>query len=304
MHTCTRILQRHSQKNSQQETASNKRFVRRYLGLQILSEFTQFSTKCNVGSSLFFCVFCLWHLQCLCNRQINVIDQFTQSMNNLVLILLESISAVMALVLVRFMIKPYRMTGESRYLGLPLGFAFLGISYIFMGVSLFVEDPLVVDRVKWLQLFMGAYGFVFLAVTYYFSARTPQRESRIFMQAIVSLAFLILVLLFIILFLPPAFAMPSYKEADEYFRLLSMILAIYVTLTVLRSHALRPEPKTILAPLGYALLAFSQYSFLIWSLDSSFSAFAGAHIIRIASLLVFLFVSYKAITATPPEAVV
>lgn len=231
-------------------------------------------------------------------------DQIAHLMNNLVLILLESISAVMAAVLVRFMIKPYRMTGESRYLGLPLGFAFLGISYIFMGVSLFVEDPLVVDRVKWLQLFMGAYGFVFLAVTYYFSARTPQRGSRIFMHAIVSLAFLVLVLLFIILFLPPVFAVPGYREADEYFRLFSMILAVYVTLTALRSHALKPEPKTILAPLGYALLGFSQYSFLIWSLDSSFSAFAGAHVIRIASLLVFLFVSYKAIIATPQEAVV
>ncbi len=225
-------------------------------------------------------------------------------MNNLVLILLESISAVTALVLVRFMIKPYRMTGESRYLGLPLGFTFLGISYIFMGVSLFVEDPIVVGRVKWLQLFMGTYGFVFLVVTYYFSARKPQRGSRIFMQAIVSLAFLTLALLFIILFLPPVFALPSYKEADEYFRLFSMILAIYITLATLRSHAVKPEPKTILAPLGYALLAFSQYSFLIWSLDSSFSAFAGAHVIRIAGLLVFLFVSYKAIIATPQEVVV
>jgi hypothetical protein len=76
-----------------------------------------------------------------------------------------------------------------------------------------------------------------------------------------------------------------------------MILAIYITFHTLRSHAVKPEPKTILAPLGYALLAFSQYSFLIWSLDSSFSAFVGAHVIRILSLLVFLFVSYKAIIA-------
>ena len=218
-------------------------------------------------------------------------------MNNLVLILLESISAVTALVLVRFMIKPYRMTGESRYLGLPLGFTFLGISYIFMGVSLFVEDPLVVDRVKWLQLFSGAYAFVFLAVTYHLSSETREQKARVLMQAMTSLMLLVLVLLFIIVFLPPVFAIPSYKVADEYFRLLNMSLALYVTVKALRSHVLRPEPKTILAPLGYALLAFSQYSFLVWSIDSSFSAFLGAHAIRIAGLLVFLFVSYQAIIA-------
>jgi len=218
-------------------------------------------------------------------------------MNNQILIIIEGISATLAFMLVRFMIKPYRMTGENRYLGLPLGFTLLGVSYIFMGVSLSFSDSLIIEKMKWLQLFTGVYAFVFLAVTYYFSAKMPRQKVHLLMQALISLMFLVLVFLFVTLFLPPLFALPSYKTADEYFRLFNMILAIYITFHTLRSHAVKPEPKTILAPLGYALLAFSQYSFLIWSLDSSFSAFVGAHVIRILSLLVFLFVSYKAIIA-------
>lgn len=218
-------------------------------------------------------------------------------MDNLVLVVVEGISAAMTFMLVWFMAKPYRMTGESRFLGLPLGFAFLGVSYIFMGASLSLSESSLLGEMKWLQLFSGAYAFVFLSVTYHLSSETREHKARLLMQALTSLMLLMLILVFIILFLPPVLTFPSYKAADEYFRLFNMSLAFYVTIKALKSHVLRPEPKTILAPLGYALLAFSQYSFLIWSLDSSFSAFLGAHAIRIAGLLVFLFVSYEAVIA-------
>jgi len=218
-------------------------------------------------------------------------------MDNLYLVMIEILSAALAFILVRFMIKPYRITGENRYLCLPLGFAFLGISTILMGASLFFADSSISEKLKWLQLFTGSYAFVFLAVTYFLSGRKYERKMRPLANALISLMLLALVFLFIVLFLPPVFALPDFKTADEYFRLFNMILALYITVHTLRSHASQPEPRTILAPLAYALLAFSQYSFLIWSLDSSFAAFAGGHFIRIASLLAFLFVSYKSIIA-------
>ena len=210
------------------------------------------------------------------------------------MIIVESVSAALALILVRFMIKPYRMTADVRYIGLPLGFAFLGISYVFMGASLHFSDPVIVEKLQWLQLFTGAYAFIFLALTYYFSAKPPERRLYIFIQVLVSFTILVLIIALAVVFMPPPFALPNYKRVDEYFRILNMLLALYVTLYTLRRHARRPAPETILAPLGYALLAFSQYSFLVWSLDASHSAFIGAHIIRVASLLVFLLMSYKA----------
>jgi len=221
-----------------------------------------------------------------------------KNMNNVALILAEAISAALCFILVRFMIKPYQYTGEGRYIGLPLGFAFLGISYLFMGLALSSNNSLFVEEMKWLQLFTQAYAFAFLAVTYYFSKQAVEGSSRLRWHIFFSALIIAMITSYLIVFAPPLFALPSYKTVDEYFRGFNIIFASFIAFYTLRIHAHRPNPKTIWAPLGYVFLAFGQYSSLIWSLDSSFSAFVGAHIIRLAGLLVFLFVSYEAF-ATP-----
>ncbi len=218
-------------------------------------------------------------------------------MDNFGLIIVEAVSAVLAFVLVWFMAKPYIMTRESRYLGLPVGFALLGASYVLMGVFLFLGETQMGIRAQWLQLFTAAYAFTFLGMTYHFSGKSLYRRRGVLPLLLISFLLLLITVSFIIVLLPPVLSLPSYKTADEYFRIFNMTWALYLTVHTLRSHAKEPSPKTILAPLGYALFAFSQYSFLIWSLDTSFSAFVGAHIIRFASLGVFLFVSYKSILA-------
>lgn len=207
------------------------------------------------------------------------------------LIVIEGVSAVLAFVLVRFMMRPYRTLEDSRYLSLPLGFVFLGFSYIFMGISLVLSAPSSIEKAKWMHLFTGAYAFTFLAVTYYLSAKESDKEVRPAVQALISLSFLLLIFLVVVLFFPPILEIPDYKAADEYFRLFNMLMALYVVLHTLKSHTEEPGPGTIFAPLGYVLLAFSQYSLLITSIDSSFSAFWGAHVLRVFSLLIFLYVS-------------
>jgi len=218
-------------------------------------------------------------------------------MNDLGFIVGEIASAALTFALVRFMIKPYQYTGEGRYAGLPLGFAFLGVSYIFMATALSSSDPSLVEEMKWLQIFTQAHAFAFLAVTYYFSKRPLKQNTRILWQILFSILIVGLISSYLIVFVHPPFMLPSYKTVDEYFRGFNIIFASYISVYTLRSHASKPDPKTILAPLGYVLLAFSQYSSLIWSLDTSLSALVGAYIIRLTSLLVFLFVSYKAFGA-------
>jgi hypothetical protein len=48
----------------------------------------------------------------------------------------EIVSALLCFALLRFMYKPYKLTRESRYLGLPLGFAFLGIAEILLVIGI------------------------------------------------------------------------------------------------------------------------------------------------------------------------
>jgi uncharacterized membrane protein len=218
-------------------------------------------------------------------------------MANLALILMEAVSAILCFVLLRFMIKPYRTTGEGRYLGLPLGFAFLGVSYIFMGFALYFESFIFVDDLKWLQLFTQAYAFAFLAATYYFSKK-PSERTRLWWDITYAGLVFAAVVSYLIVFEPPAFGLPSYKTVDEYFRIFNIVCLAYISIHTLRSHVSQPDPKTIWIPISYLLLGFSQYSSLIWSLDSSFTAYVGAHFLRLSGLLIFLFVVYKAFYGT------
>lgn len=213
------------------------------------------------------------------------------------MIVAEVVSAILCFVLLRFMIKPYRATGEGRYLGLPLGFAFLGVSYVFMGVALYFESFRFVEEIKWLQLFTQAYAFAFIAVTYYFSKK-PSERTRLWWDITYAGLVFAAVVSYLVVFEPPMFGLPSYKTVDEYFKLFNIICLAYISIHTLRSHASRPDPKTIWIPLSYLLLGFSQYSSLIWSLDSSFSAYVGAHFLRLSGLLVFLFVVYQAFYST------
>ena len=213
-------------------------------------------------------------------------------MANLALILMEVISAILCFVLLRFMIKPYRTTGEGRYLGLPLGFGFLGVSYIFMGFALYFESFLFVDDLKWLQLFTQTYAFAFLAATYYFSKK-PAKNTRVWWDITYAGLVFAAVVSYLLVFEPPMFGLPSYKTVDEYFRIFNIVCLAYISIHTLRSHVSQPDPKTIWIPISYLLLGFGQYSSLIWSLDSSFSAYVGAHLLRLSGLLVFLFVVYQ-----------
>ena len=213
-------------------------------------------------------------------------------MENAALILAEIFSAVLCIVLLKFMIRPYQITREARYLGLPLGFTFLALSYLFMGFAYYFESFLFVEEIKWLQLFTQAYAFAFLAATYYFSKSSKHKNIR-WNLTYAGLIF-VAVISYLIIFEPPFLDLPSYKTVDEYFKLFNIFCLSYIFVHTLRSHLSKPESKTFWIPLSYLLLAFGQYSSLIWSLETVLIANVGAHILRISGLTVFVFVVYQA----------
>jgi hypothetical protein len=99
---------------------------------------------------------------------------------------------------------------------------------------------------------------------------------------------------YLVLIVPPHFGLPTYEDSDRALLLFNILFLAYISIHTLRSHVSNPDPKTIWTPFAYLLLGFSQYSLLIWSVDSSFSAFIGAYALRLVSLLIFLFVTYRA----------
>jgi hypothetical protein len=207
-------------------------------------------------------------------------------------IAIEVASAIICFILLWFMVKPYSLTRESRYLGLPLGFGFLGISSVICAIATTIPGYFN-SQLAWLQLLPRTFAFLFLAVTYYFS-KEPSRKSPLMSDLSISLLIFVLVTLVIAGIINPQLASDGYLASSIYFRFCNLICLSYISIHILNSHRKTLESSTIVIPFGFILQGISQYSIIIFSVDRSLFAFWGAMVLRFASLAVFLFVSYKA----------
>jgi len=202
----------------------------------------------------------------------------------------ELTSAILCFILVRFMIKPYRLTSDGRYLGLPIAFGLLGASYLFSSV-IYTELPFFRQDFLWFQLVARTFAFMFLAATYYFSIK-PSETSRLLWNITFSLITVAIVTSVVAVIFMPQFNFESYRTASQYVRIFIIICLIYIIIHVLRSHMAKPDSTTLLIPLGYILLAIGQYSLIIWALDGSMSAWWGALALRWGGLAIFLYIAY------------
>jgi hypothetical protein len=212
----------------------------------------------------------------------------------------EVVSTIVCLILVRFMIKPYQLTREARYLGLPIGFGFLGISYALSAVA-FVPPFLSVKELAWLQFLVRTYAFVFIAETYYFSKK-PKKNTRILWDIALSLGVVTFVASFLALLIAPAVSINSYNISQLYIRVFNVLCLSYIAIHTLRSHIKQPDPTTIWIPLGFILLGLSQYSVLFYYTDGSLAAFTGSLVTRLMSLAIFLLVAYRSFYSSDKDA--
>jgi hypothetical protein len=204
-------------------------------------------------------------------------------------IIVEVVSAIICFILAKFMTKPYSLSGEARYLGLPLGFGFLGISYV---IAAFAYSQLYfTSELFWVQFLSRTFAFVFLATTYYFSKKRS-KNTRLLWDITLSLLTVALIVLFLMGIISPQFSRETYQASQVYVRILNVICLSYIAIHTLRSHVKEPDPTTIWIPLGFILLAISQYTLLFWYIDSSLAAFTGALVLRLVALTVFLAVAY------------
>ena len=213
-------------------------------------------------------------------------------MYNEIRIGIDAVSAIICFILVWFMAKPYSLTREHRYIGLPIGFFFLGISSVVMIIAISIPNYFT-SELSWLQILPRTFAFLFLAVTYYFS--NASRKSQLIWDLSISLLFLTLVTLVIFLTINPQFfSIVTYFTIGFYFRVCNILCLFYISIHTLRTHLKSLESSTFLIPFGFILLGIGQYSIMIFLFDRTLFAFWGALALRLAALGVFLYISYKA----------
>jgi len=188
------------------------------------------------------------------------------------------------------MIKPYQITKENRYLGLPLGFGFLGATYA-LSAFVYLQPYCLGIGTMYLQAIVRTFAFVFLCVTYYFSRISSENNQWLWNTILIILitVFATSVILLSIL----QVSLPSYQLTSGIFRIFNLMCIVYLCAHTLRSHLKTPDSDTLWSPFGYILLGISQYSLIIYAMDNSMSAWWGALAIRWAGLAIFLIIAYR-----------
>jgi hypothetical protein len=188
------------------------------------------------------------------------------------------------------MIKPYQLTKENRYLGLPLGFGFLGATYA-LSAFVYFQPYFFGTGTIYLQNIVRTFAFVFLCVTYYFSRKSAE-NSRWPWNTILVLLIALFITSVILLSIPHV-SLPSYQLTSGIFRIFNLMCLFYLCANTLRSHIKTPELDTLWSTFGYLLLGISQYSLIIYANDNSMSAWWGALALRWAGLAVFLIIAHR-----------
>jgi len=185
------------------------------------------------------------------------------------------------------MIKPYRLTGEASFLGLPLGFGIMGLAHVIATSVAFSRD------MSWPMLLFRTFSFVFLAATYFFASKSSKGSQQLwnitFSGLIVGL-----ITLSLLVVVAPQSVWESYSIAQVYLRLFVGICLFYIIVHTIRNHIKKPDSLTIWIPFGFIFLAISQYSLIFTYIDNSVAAYWGAMVFRFAGLILFLIVSYRA----------
>lgn len=203
---------------------------------------------------------------------------------------IEVASAALCFVLVKFMFKPYGLTREGRYLGLPVGFAFLGISEAMLAIG--ILQP--AGELRLLSLLTRTFAYVFMAATYYFS-RDPAKNSRLLWSITFGLIVVALATLAVMMLRGFQFGLNLNPSLSVFLRLLALFCISYICVHTIRKHIQTSEGGTLWIPLGFIFLGISQYSMIIWAGDANFVqgyAFVGALVARFTGLGIFIAISY------------
>jgi hypothetical protein len=189
------------------------------------------------------------------------------------------------------MLRSFRVVRRDYLLGFPIGFSFLALSYLLIAIS--TAFPSVGEVARWSDLFSTTYGFAFIAGTYLLRRRGAVGPFSSWLFCLAFLAVLVIVLVEVV---PPFGALPPYAVAAQVFLIVNLGLLGYIIFSLNQALKQAPHEVNFLVQTGFILLAFGQYSLLLWTLDQGVWSFALADSFRLAGLVALLTEAATAVT--------
>jgi hypothetical protein len=243
------------------------------------------------------------------------------------------VSTSLSFVIAWYFLKSYRFTGFGYLLGLPVGFIFIAISFIFQHLNLvYSQDPVLNPAFFWVQLILQSEGFALIAASYQLkNAGRPDAEREISSRldrdmvdsfrshysharrkadrqarrryVLISLIPLIMVpfpfiLSTFTLASTPYFDYPRLADLSFYMRIFNMVALGYILKTATVSLVRAGNIRLLYIPAAFALFWLEQYSLVIAYFDNSTVSFMGSLIARLAALVIFVYVMRQVVTAS------
>jgi len=195
----------------------------------------------------------------------------------------------------------YKTKCSTFLLGMPLGFIFLLVSYLFLGLHMidttFYNTITLSNTLMWVRVVAQTIGFSLIATSYFVAGRyqgTSKRSYSIILLGTTSLILGVFGLLFI-LFSPLDLA--SVYSSIRVFTIVNLAVLSYIILFLCRKIGLANDrPKNLLsAPLAFFCLWIGQFSFLVWSMSNNNTyILMASQVARIAGFVLLIQIYYQA----------
>lgn len=214
---------------------------------------------------------------------------------------ITAVSVSLSLVISRYFFKSYSFSGFGYLLGLPVGFAFLGASFVFEAASLmYMADPVLYPAFFWIQMTLQSEAFALIALSYYYKNSDAGGSGRKVRPRDVLVTTLPLVMVAIPFIVPtmslaaaPYFNYAGLADLSFYMRLFNMAVIAYIFKSTIASLIRAANIKMLYVPAAFALLLVEQYSLILAYFDNSVIAFIGSAAARMAGLALFAYIMHS-----------
>ena len=206
------------------------------------------------------------------------------------------VSILLVLPLVYLFFNVYRFQRSVILLGLPLGFFFIAMSYIFLGIHLLdTAVSTFSSSLMWLRVVTQTWGFTLIASSYFLSNRSQNGPKHRFLS-IAFWSIVIVICAFGLLMVINPTGISSVYNVNGVFTAANIGLLTYIIFFIIRRLELSKGgiAGLISAPVAFAFLWLGQFSFLIWKLDgnSGNAALVGSQIAPLIGLVLFIRIYY------------
>jgi len=258
-------------------------------------------------------------------NMLNPFVLFGSHQSAVICLLTSAISASLAFTVSWSFYRSYRFSGLSYLIAIPIGFAFLGLSFIFEYFSLIYRfNELLYPELFWIQLILQSNGLALIAVSYRFKvsnyndilsvseqeqdldidAQFGRHNSRIHLsnkirKTITGGLFVWIILMTVIipisdLTLSPYFDYAKLADLAVCMTIFNMILLGYILRNVVLSLAEKFSSKVVLTLASFVLIWVADFFVLVTYYTYSSNYLFLSILTRLTGLFIFIYLIYYA----------